>query len=71
MAAKKQKVRVVSGRESFIDHIQRVEAYVNGARLSDVEKDELPEHLKNEDVAARAARIWDAFNGDKQAPKGK
>ena len=61
--------RIVSGRESFIDHIQRVEAYIAGASLSEVEKDELPEHLKNSKAAAYAGMLYDTMSNTPSAPK--
>jgi hypothetical protein len=61
MANIKPSVRGVKDREDFIDHIQRVEAYLNGADLDEVERDALPAHLKGSDVAEYAAALWDSL----------
>ncbi|MEM7080389.1 MAG: hypothetical protein AAF513_17360 [Pseudomonadota bacterium] len=58
-----QPVRAVYDRQSFIDHIQRVEAYANGASLADVQAEVLPERLRDESVAAYAGSISDATRG--------
>lgn len=48
-------------REDFIDHIQRVEAYLKGADLEEVDRNVLPTHLKDSEVADYAAALWDSL----------
>ena len=55
-----RKARKVSSRAHFIDHIQRVEAYLNGADLDEVEQETLPDHLKDAAAAEYAARLFDS-----------
>ena len=64
MSAKVRRPKIVTTREDFIDHIQRVEAYINGASLEEVEQETLPEHLQDPDVAAYAAALCDELAVD-------
>lgn len=58
---RKKQPRGVASRQDFIDHIQRVEAYLNGASLEEVEQDELSAELIDPDAEAYAARLYDTF----------
>lgn len=57
------KIRGVKGRQGFIDHIQRVEAYLKGADLDELQDDNLPEKWQDTSVAEYAGALHDKFSG--------